>query len=90
MVFDFENEEEADDFCKKILKLKNKCINLSFIGKSLDPKKLVETQEYTKKWANYEMPTFDYLMEINTLAGRSYSDLTQYPVVPWTLINFRS
>lgn len=35
------------------------------------------------------MPTFDYLMELNTLAGRSYSDLTQYPVVPWTLINFK-
>lgn len=27
-------------------------------------------------------------MEINNLAGRSYCDLTQYPVIPWILINF--
>lgn len=27
-------------------------------------------------------------MELNTLAGRSYSDLTQYPIFPWTLKNF--
>lgn len=27
-------------------------------------------------------------MEINNLAGRSYCDLTQYPVMPWILINF--
>ena len=29
-------------------------------------------------------------MEINNLAGRSYADLTQYPVCPWILINFES
>ncbi len=34
------------------------------------------------------MTNFDYLMELNTLAGRSFSDLTQYPVFPWTLKNF--
>lgn len=27
-------------------------------------------------------------MELNNLAGRSYCDLTQYPVMPWILINF--
>lgn len=34
------------------------------------------------------MTTFDYLMELNTIAGRSFSDLTQYPVFPWTLKKF--
>ena len=70
------------------MKLKNKCINLSFSGKSLDPKKLVESQEYCKKWMNYEITNFDYLMELNTLAGRAFPDLTQYPVFPWVLKNF--
>jgi hypothetical protein len=37
---------------------------------------------------SYDMTTFDYLMELNTLAGRSFSDLTQYPVFPWILKNF--
>lgn len=26
------------------------------------------------------MSTFDYLMALNTLAGRTYNDLNQYPV----------
>ena len=29
-------------------------------------------------------------MELNNLASRSYADLTQYPVMPWILINFTS
>ncbi len=28
----------------------------------------------------WEVSTFDYLMALNTLAGRSYNDLNQYPV----------
>jgi hypothetical protein len=70
------------------VKLKNKCINLVVAEKSLDPKKIIEHQDSLKKWMNYEMTTFDYLMELNTIASRSFSDLTQYPVFPWTLKKF--
>ena len=35
------------------------------------------------RWARWEISNFDYLMQLNTLAGRSYSDLNQYPVFPW-------
>ena len=31
-----------------------------------------------------------YLMLLNTLAGRSYNDLTQYPVFPWVLEDYSS
>ncbi len=88
VVFDFASQEDSEEFLKKITKLKHKCVNLAFIGKPLDPRKLIESLDYGKKWANYELSTFDYLMEINTISGRAYSDLTQYPVFPWTLINF--
>lgn len=27
-------------------------------------------------------------MELNFLGGRAYADVTQYPIFPWTLINF--
>ena len=27
-------------------------------------------------------------MHLNTLAGRSYNDLMQYPVFPWILANY--
>ena len=46
-------EEESEEFCKKISKLKNKCINLSYVGKSTDFKKNVENVEHLKKWMNY-------------------------------------
>lgn len=29
-------------------------------------------------------------MHLNTLAGRGYSDLTQYPVFPWILADYES
>lgn len=38
-----------------------------------------------RRWANGEMSNFDYLMLLNTLSGRSHSDLAQYPVFPWVL-----
>ncbi len=39
---------------------------------------------------NGEISNFAYLMYLNTLAGRSYNDLTQYPVFPWSASGFRS
>jgi hypothetical protein len=39
----------------------------------------------SRRWASGEMTNFDYLMLLNTLSGRSHSDLSQYPVFPWVL-----
>lgn len=36
------------------------------------------------------MTKFDYLLHLNMLAGRSYNDLCQYPVMPWVLSNYDS
>lgn len=49
---------------------------------------MYESEGLNKKWNTYEITNFEYLMELNNLAGRSYADLTQYPVYPWVLINF--
>ncbi|RKO94777.1 hypothetical protein BDK51DRAFT_29155 [Blyttiomyces helicus] len=46
--------------------------------------------ELTQKWCAREISTFGYLMHLNTLAGRSYNDLTQYPVFPWILADYES
>ncbi|CAK9107808.1 BEACH domain-containing protein lvsA (Large volume sphere mutant protein A) [Durusdinium trenchii] len=42
----------------------------------------------TKRWQDGEISNFGYLMYLNTLAGRSHNDLTQYPVFPWVLRQF--
>ena len=44
----------------------------------------------TKKWIKGEMSNFHYLMLVNTMAGRTFNDLTQYPVFPWVLADYTS
>ncbi|KAK0781207.1 Beige protein-like 1 [Friedmanniomyces endolithicus] len=48
------------------------------------------TYAATKKWMRGEMSNFQYLMLVNTLAGRTFNDLTQYPVFPWVLADYTS
>lgn len=43
-----------------------------------------------ESWRRREMTNFEYLMVLNTLAGRSYNDLTQYPVFPWVVADYSS
>lgn len=40
----------------------------------------------TKMWQHGEISNFEYLMHLNAAAGRSFQDLTQYPVFPWVLV----
>lgn len=47
-------------------------------------------ENLTQQWVNRSISNFDYLMRLNKLSNRSFSDLTQYPVMPWLLINFDS
>lgn len=42
------------------------------------------------KWQNGLISNFEYLMHLNFSAGRTFNDLTQYPVFPWVLLDFTS
>lgn len=44
----------------------------------------------TAAWANREISNFEYLMQLNSIAGRTYNDLGQYPVFPWVLSDYSS
>ncbi|KAF9391989.1 hypothetical protein CPC16_003703 [Podila verticillata] len=46
--------------------------------------------DITAKWEKHEISNFQYLMHLNTMAGRTYNDLTQYPVFPWILADYTS
>ncbi|KAI5951179.1 BPH1 [Candida jiufengensis] len=48
------------------------------------------TLSATQKWKMGEISNFYYLMIINTLAGRTFNDLTQYPVFPWVIADYTS
>jgi hypothetical protein len=45
---------------------------------------------YTEMWQRREISNFEYMMQLNTIAGRTYNDLTQYPVFPWVLTDYTS
>ena len=46
--------------------------------------------EYTKEWVKGTMSNFDYLSILNLYAQRSTQDLTQYPVFPWVIQDYKS
>uniref|UniRef100_A0A8C5LHT8 Neurobeachin like 1 n=1 Tax=Jaculus jaculus TaxID=51337 RepID=A0A8C5LHT8_JACJA len=54
------------------------------------PQEIFKASGLTQKWVNREISNFDYLIQINTMAGRTYNDLAQYPVFPWILQDYTS
>ncbi|EDQ86301.1 uncharacterized protein MONBRDRAFT_28472 [Monosiga brevicollis MX1] len=44
----------------------------------------------TQQWIRGDISNFEYLMHLNTLAGRTFNDLTQYPVMPHVLRDYTS
>ncbi|KAJ3442206.1 beige/beach-related [Anaeramoeba flamelloides] len=81
------------------LKSRNRCYN-KIINSNLPnfikisdtdkPSKFFKKWEYTKLWQYRSISTFEYLMHLNTLANRSYNDLSQYPIFPWVLSDYVS
>eukprot|EP00329_Picozoa_sp_Boothbay-MS584-11_P003498 30940_1 len=47
-------------------------------------------KEATAKWKERQISNFEYIMQVNTLSGRTYNDISQYPIFPWVLSDFSS
>ena len=82
----FQSKEERDKVYDKILSfdLPNRIdyereVTGTFIRLSI-----------TEKWQKGLISNFEYLMHINTIAGRSFNDLTQYPVFPYVISNYHA
>ena len=54
----------------------------------MSARQLFRSANMTAKWQRREISNFEYLMFLNTIAGRTYNDLNQYPVFPWVLTNY--
>jgi hypothetical protein len=67
---------------------------ISLSNPKLDPTKLMyfvpskqfDALRLTERWLHGELSNFEYLMEVNLSSGRSYNDLSQYPIYPWVLM----
>ncbi|PWN32498.1 beach-domain-containing protein [Meira miltonrushii] len=44
----------------------------------------------TQRWTEGKMSNFEYLMCLNTASGRTYQDITQYPIMPFILRDYAS
>ena len=47
-------------------------------------------QRVTSAWQHGRITNLDYLLYCNLAAGRSFNDLTQWPVFPWVLADYQS
>ena len=56
----------------------------------LPPPPEARLREKTEMWRHGLIDNYSYLSYLNDAAGRSLSDLTQYPVFPWVLKDYTS
>jgi hypothetical protein len=77
---------KRNNFIENIFKKQKKTkINL---GTILDSKSIL--QKSYEQWTSGHISTYSYLMILNTLSGRTYNDLAQYPIYPWILSDYCS
>ncbi|RLM73593.1 BEACH domain-containing protein C2 [Panicum miliaceum] len=87
--FDFGDIDARKNAYRAIVHAKPPNLNDIFLATQRAEQILKRTQ-LMERWANWEITNFEYLMELNTLAGRSYNDITQYPVFPWIVADYKS
>ncbi|KAL3684694.1 hypothetical protein R1sor_002716 [Riccia sorocarpa] len=94
----FPSQKHAKDVSSMIINLRSRGIPAKSGPKDkdeslyyIDKRRAVDLAERARdSWRRREITNFDYLMTLNTLAGRSYNDLTQYPVFPWIIADYTS
>lgn len=49
-----------------------------------------DQEKMTLRWQNRVLSNYDYLLYLNSVADRTFNDLTQYPVFPWILQDYQT
>jgi WD40 repeat protein len=81
-------KEDRNSIYKKLISLKPP--KLVLVHQISSPSENLQKAGITKMWVKGQLSNFDYLMALNTFAGRTYNDLSQYPVFPWIVQDFTS
>ncbi|KAK9143642.1 hypothetical protein Syun_013042 [Stephania yunnanensis] len=87
--FDFGSIDSRKNAYKAIIQARPLHLSNMYLG-TQRPDQLLKRTQLMERWARWEISNFEYLMQLNTLAGRSYNDITQYPVFPWILADYSS
>ncbi|KAK1418727.1 hypothetical protein QVD17_27873 [Tagetes erecta] len=87
--FDFGNVEARTSAYRAIVHARPPRLNNIYLT-TQRPEQLLKRAQLMERWSRWEISNFEYLMQLNTLAGRSYNDVTQYPIFPWILSDYTS
>ncbi|KAL4567136.1 hypothetical protein LXL04_022710 [Taraxacum kok-saghyz] len=87
--FDFGNIEARMSAYRAIVHARPPRLNSIYMS-TQRPEQLLKRSQLMERWSRWEISNFEYLMQLNTLAGRSYNDITQYPIFPWILSDYKS
>jgi len=88
VLFNFSSEGDREKIVKKIARMRRSAVPLVSIFKQPSVIKLVKQKDLTERWLCWKLSNFEYIMHLNFLAGRSFNDLTQYPVFPWVVADY--
>lgn len=80
------SNDKRDEALKRLKGCISKSIASSEIMFSMD----ISLKSQTELWQNGTLSNHSYLLYLNDAAGRTYRDLTQYPVFPWILADYTS
>lgn len=101
----FDSTPERDRCHRALLRLRPPAL---LYADARSPTEILRNSGLTEKWQKGKISNFDYLMQLNTLAGmlslpsspsssphpslpgRTYNDITQYPIFPWVINDYTS
>lgn len=73
----FHTTQDRNEFCRHL----RQCPQLQ-----VQPPEALES--LSQRWQERRLTNFEYLTQLNKLAGRSFNDLMQYPVFPFVLAHY--
>lgn len=53
-------------------------------------RRILDVRRFQELWITGSLTNGEYLLYLNFVANRSFNDLTQYPVFPWVIQDFKS
>ena len=75
---------------KAVMSLKSQRLHKLNVHYLNDAGRVLQRYQIQEDWVQRRISNFEYLMSLNSFAGRSFNDLTQYPVFPWVLKDYSS
>eukprot|EP01107_Rhizomastix_libera_P015652 TRINITY_DN6009_c0_g1_i1.p1 TRINITY_DN6009_c0_g1~~TRINITY_DN6009_c0_g1_i1.p1 ORF type:complete len:2562 (+),score=562.49 TRINITY_DN6009_c0_g1_i1:137-7687(+) len=97
LFINFRSRMERDNFYHRFISYAPSVSNLKYWTRTsllstetLPPRETFKKTYLLDLWMNWKISNFEYLMALNTIAGRTYCDLSQYPVFPWVISDYES